>query len=527
MARAGVVRDPHRGARFQPLLLLGAVTAYLPVSVGHPTDRAVLVGVSGAFAAASLAAWWWGRDATSIVVRSWVGMGLVTATLVAYVALLQRADVAVVDLLPFAVLLVTAIALGSSSWVRIGLQVVTVTAVAVHLAQLRMTTPDLVITVLLLAVVAGVVDVFAVDLARARSAQRRARQAAQRRSRLLTAVGRLLGHSPQRAARTTVDTLRGMGFARAEIVTDLRAEVVADLRTATVSDVTTAAVSYGPPMGDAVVDADGRCDPARACGNDAIVPIPVAGVPGGAIVVGRDDGHPLSADERDVVGVLAAQLGSAWEAEARVARQQDLLRRVTELERTRRGFLDAFSDELHAPLGGVRAAVEVLRRPSVGVDRRERDRALAALVGHTDHLGTTIAAVLDVSAVAGAAEPDGADPAADRRIVPVAVGDLLAPLAGRCESRGATPGSVVLAAPELLCHALELWVSRAAARGPATLLVDPDPEGVALRVGLVGSDSGAPTVPARSLVARLVVAAGGRWRGDDVVVLPRAPAART
>jgi len=131
--------------------------------------------------------------------------------------------------------------------------------------------------------------------------------------------------------------------------------------------------------------------------------------------------------------------------------------------------------------------------------------------------------VLDVSSVAGAT--DGGFEPGDRRIVPIGVADLLAPFDGRCELRGVPAEHLVLISPELLRHAVDLWLTRSALEGSATLLVDPDPEGLVVRVvaGRPGSGGGSPAVPPRPLVARLIVAAGGRWRGDDTLVLPRPP----
>lgn len=481
------------GGRFQPLLLLGAVVAYLPLLLADAEHRWWLAPGAAALAAGSVLAWWWGRrPAVTAGQRHAIGLTLAVLTLASYVVMLEIADSAV-ELLPFAVLLVTALALSSQRPVRLLLQAAVIGVVAWALARHGAPGDEAALVVLLLIAIVAIVDVFAAQLSRARAAQRVTRRQAAERAALLMAVQRLPGRRPDQAADEVVGALRGLGFSHAEVIAHRS--------------------GAEPPAGSH----DAAAEVVR-------VPVAVGGDVRGHIEVsaGRGAGSP---EDLHLVEVLAAHLGAVWETQEHLGRQQDRLRRMTELERARTGFLDAVSEELHLPLTEIRAGAAALR--ASGLDGSPDRRLLEAVDAQGQRLVTIIDALLDVPRLHAdgtrrAELPPGA------RIQPVKLTAVLAGFRDRVELRGDVllDEHRVAVAPVLLDHALGLWLELQAAPG-ARLVVERGSAGVTLRLRTQRRDPGHlgdDTRRVRPLASRLLVAAGARWDGGPVVLLPEAVA---
>ncbi len=477
------------GGRFQPLLLLGAVIAYLPLLLSAAEHRWWLAPGAVALAAASVLAWWWGRrPAVTAAHRHAIGLALAVVTLASYVVMLEIAPSAV-ELLPFAVLLITALGLSSQRTLRLLLQAAAIGVVAWALARHGAPGPEAAVVVLLLIAIVAIVDLFAAQLTRARAAQRAARRQAAERAALLMAVQRLSGRHPDQAAHEVVGTLRGLGFAYAEVITD---------------------------ASDARATVNGQDAPAEV----VQVPVAVGGQVRGQILVGpaRGAGCP---EDLNLVEVLAAHLGAVWETQEHLERQQDRLRRATELERARTGFLDAVSEELHLPLTEIRAGAAALR--AGGLDGAPDTRVLEVVGAQGQRLVTIIDALLDVPRL----HADGTRriPAAPgARIQPVKLGAVIAGFRDRVELRGdgLLEEHRVVVAPVLLDHALSLWLELQGSSG-ARLVVERGSAGVTLRLRRHPSAPGHlvhDTRRVRPLVTRLLVAAGARWDGGPVVLLP-------
>lgn len=510
MSRTGPIADQWRGARFQPLLLLGAVVAYLPTATGDADRRTMLLVGAGAFAVLSVGSWWWGRRATTtMVAREWLGLGLWLLTLAAYVVMtsgLERGDL--VHLLPFAALLLVAAAPTPRPRLRATVQVMVVGLVGLRLVEAS--TP-LVETALVLALLGGlsvVINAFADDLARSRRAQRRARQLVEARARLLTALGELPGKDAAAAAQVVVDTLTDLGLRDVEVV-----------RTPVTHD--------GAAGTENQREVAGTGTEHRAAGT---VPIEVAGAVAGVIRVDPDSLAARDAEVGELLQVVARLLGRVWEAEGRLHRQRRHHARVRELESTRRGYLDVVSTELREPLGGVRGAVRAL-----AVGDGQPEEAMRRLSQESDRLAAMLTALLGLAVQPPAAAEELRDGEARR----VTVAELLAPLVERgVLSHVDAPGGPehapsahpVVVAPDLLRYGVELLLGDA---GPSHgVVVRAEPDAAVVRVQLPARDcavvgpDGADTVGAQPLqphplAHRLILAAGASLH-DGWLVLPSA-----
>lgn len=479
-----------RLARFQPLLLTGTILGYLPFglrTVTDPADRRVLVAGGTLLLVGSVGAWWWHRrHPTSGEQRAIVALGLGLLTLTAFVSMLAWADLAgVTNLLAYALLLSCAFALTPITWIRLTVQATVLLAVGARLAVLGLPPARLALVLGLLAVTTGIVDVFAADLATARAAQRRARADADVRARLLETVAQLPLHEEVVADERATRALTALGIG---------ALTVRRLPAAAEPD-------------------DGATD-----GPGEGVPIRVGGVERGRVAV-ADAPAPLDPAQRELVTAVATHIGRSWETRDQHLRQQQRLQRMTVLEGTRRAFLDDVSEELRAPLRTVHGAVARLREPSGPAGRED---AAATLAAAADELRAGIEVLLDVSRLQllSPAEPDRTD---HTPLTPVTLSELLTVVGPRCEDvEVAVPADTrVLVAPRLLRHALELWLAGSTA-ATCRLVVTGDPAGICLerhRVVAGGvTDAGAES----ALVTRLAVAAGARWCGREVLLLPRA-----
>ena len=407
-ASEGGVTRLLRRARFQPLLLVGAAVTVAPtlyVAQAPPWAFAYVVVT----ALAGLAVWGRARirplftrqrQAASLAMTVlgiggllvvFVGAGWSTAP---ELVLLITALGAVVAVAPdrritgvFQVVIVTvllvALGIGLGSWVLAAVVTLQVAAIMV------------------------VVDTFSQRLFGVRTAEQAARLAAERRGELLDAVRQLPRSSVHGAEQAAVATLRELAFDVAVVV-----RVDGDQLWERV-------ISGVAPLGGPVARGQGwawraveedrtlvtdRYDgttsqlPGREFLRSIVVtPIRVEGRPLGALAGGRSVARRPSADEVEIVEVMAAHLGSVMANRATVLRQEELLEQAARLDQMGRGLLEAVSEEVRDPLTVLRLGAQTLMDHAADLDEGERARLLRRLRSGSEELRLVIDTILDFS----------------------------------------------------------------------------------------------------------------------------------
>jgi K+-sensing histidine kinase KdpD len=504
-----------RRARFQPWLLLGAAGAVLPLALERGAPAWVVVYLAGcAIGSAAV----WVRDRRSPLTsaqRDDVALALTLVALFGLVLVLwvddgQRPE----DLLLLATAFVCAVAATPMTWLRWTFQGVVLLAVLVTMLQADRPVPDALFAVVLVLAAAALVDLFARALVDTRRSTLQARRDAATRAELLDAVRRLPGRSVEEAARAATETLVALGFDGAVVA---RAEdgllVPLDVR---------GVPSLGPmPRGfgraweaieqdstvvHSALDRDLLLTRETGVRSVVVAPLRVDGEPVGTVAglcrAPQRPRDPLV----DSVEVLAAHLGGVMAAEARVARQAELLERMAALDRMRRGLVNAVSAEVRDPLTVVRGVSQVLSSHGDRLADERRERFLHQLVEQADSLRATIETLLDFSRSRSRRD--------DPRVRPVPVTELLEPLAGSGAVR-VTPRLELLAHervialldPALVRSALELLVGVGGGHGAGdvvTVEVRTAPDEVCLHLAEGGSASISELVA--SLVTQLCVA---------------------
>lgn len=137
-------------------------------------------------------------------------------------------------------------------------------------------------------------------------------------------------------------------------------------------------------------------------------------------------GPRLFAEDRNVVGRLAAAAARAWETQHLVAEAGHL----AEVDRVRSALLAAVGHDLRTPLAGLKAAVSSLRQDDIEWSQEEEAELLSTIEESTDRLTDLIANILDmtriqVGAVVVHAEPVAVDEVAALALLDVAASDVL------------------------------------------------------------------------------------------------------
>lgn len=136
-------------------------------------------------------------------------------------------------------------------------------------------------------------------------------------------------------------------------------------------------------------------------------------------------GPELFAEDRQVLGRLAAAAARAWEGQ-RLAAHADQL---AELDRVRTALLAAVGHDLRTPLAGLKVAVGSLRQDDVEWSDAESGELLETIEDSADRLTEIIANLLDMSRIqAGAVTvrlaPVAVDEVVSRALLDVPAGDL-------------------------------------------------------------------------------------------------------
>jgi K+-sensing histidine kinase KdpD len=108
------------------------------------------------------------------------------------------------------------------------------------------------------------------------------------------------------------------------------------------------------------------------------------------------DGPELFAEDRRVLGRLAASAARAWESQ-QLAGQAAQARHLAEVDRVRSALLAAVGHDLRTPLAGIKAAVSGLRQHDVTLGAGEKDELLAAIDESADRLDDLTANLLAMS----------------------------------------------------------------------------------------------------------------------------------
>ena len=107
-------------------------------------------------------------------------------------------------------------------------------------------------------------------------------------------------------------------------------------------------------------------------------------------------GHPLPADQRLLVEVLAAQVGLILERE-QLTRQAAETARLKQADAVRTAVLAALSHDLRNPLATIKASVSGLQDTTVGLSAADRAELLAAAASAADQLDGLLSNLLDLS----------------------------------------------------------------------------------------------------------------------------------
>lgn len=131
-------------------------------------------------------------------------------------------------------------------------------------------------------------------------------------------------------------------------------------------------------------------------------PAPGDGVEGDAMLPAGEHavlgllGHPLPADQRLLVEVLAAQVGLILERE-QLTRQAAETARLKQADAVRTAVLAALSHDLRNPLATIKASVSGLQDTTVGLSSADRAELLAAAASAADQLDGLLSNLLDLS----------------------------------------------------------------------------------------------------------------------------------
>jgi len=107
----------------------------------------------------------------------------------------------------------------------------------------------------------------------------------------------------------------------------------------------------------------------------------------------RGYGPEIFAEDRRLLGVLAAMASRAWQGQ-QLAQQAAQAHQLAETDRVRSALLTAVSHDLRTPLAGIKAAVSSLRQEDISWTPEEESELLLTIEDSTDRLGDLISNLL-------------------------------------------------------------------------------------------------------------------------------------
>jgi K+-sensing histidine kinase KdpD len=365
----------------------------------------------------------------------------------------------------------------------------------------------------LLAVTATMVEG---QVAKTRAEQRRAQEAANRRTALLTTARDIADLDVEEAVAVALRALRQLGFNGAGIGI-VRDEMVVPVRldnlpaTPGPVPVTEGVAGRAVRLRATQAVADYQQDPDRLPDRDAVgmmvaTPIIVRDDVAGVLAGSAQLAAPPRESQREVIEVIAGHLGVAFDNRRRVENQRLLLERMDRLDAMRTAFVDQVSDELRDPLTVVRGAGHTLRSHGDILSSDARGRLIDRLCGQAEVLQRIVDVVLDFSRFQASHQ------LSERHWV--GLHTVMAPFQDRIQhsAEGADEDVLVHVDAELLRYALALLLDETPAM--LTLRVD------ACEAVLTLDDARAASRPlARSLVEQLVLESGASLQAVDPVTI--------
>jgi len=112
----------------------------------------------------------------------------------------------------------------------------------------------------------------------------------------------------------------------------------------------------------------------------------------------RGYGPEIFAEDRRLLGVLAAMASRAWQGQ-QLAQQAAQAHQLAETDRVRSALLTAVSHDLRTPLAGIKAAVSSLRQEDIAWTPEEARELLLTIEDSTDRLGDLISNLLAMTRV--------------------------------------------------------------------------------------------------------------------------------
>ena len=112
----------------------------------------------------------------------------------------------------------------------------------------------------------------------------------------------------------------------------------------------------------------------------------------------RGYGPEIFAEDRRLLGVLAAMASRAWQGQ-QLAEQAAQAHQLAETDRVRSALLTAVSHDLRTPLAGIKAAVSSLRQEDIDWTQDERRELLLTVEDSTDRLGDLISNLLAMTRI--------------------------------------------------------------------------------------------------------------------------------
>jgi len=112
----------------------------------------------------------------------------------------------------------------------------------------------------------------------------------------------------------------------------------------------------------------------------------------------RGYGPEIFAEDRRLLGVLAAMASRAWQGQ-QLAQQAAQAHQLAETDRVRSALLTAVSHDLRTPLAGIKAAVSSLRQEDISWTPEEESELLLTIEDSTDRLGDLISNLLAMTRV--------------------------------------------------------------------------------------------------------------------------------
>lgn len=112
----------------------------------------------------------------------------------------------------------------------------------------------------------------------------------------------------------------------------------------------------------------------------------------------RGYGPEIFAEDRRLLGVLAAMASRAWQGQ-QLAQQAAQAHQLAETDRVRSALLTAVSHDLRTPLAGIKAAVSSLRQEDISWTPEEARELLLTIEDSTDRLGDLISNLLAMTRV--------------------------------------------------------------------------------------------------------------------------------